>query len=78
MSVLKSRRNESRAEFVNVAYAIFTETLQFLTKLSTRYSRLLSDQVIHVLKLRRLFYEIYGFSPERIDAFRKAEAERKV
>lgn len=31
-----------------------------------------------VLKLRRLFYEIYGFSPERIDAFRKAEAERKV
>lgn len=34
MSVLKSRRNENRAEFVNVAYAIFTETLQFLTKLS--------------------------------------------
>ena len=48
MSVLKSRRNESRAEFVNVAYAIFTETLQFLTKLSTRYSRLLSDQVIQL------------------------------
>lgn len=48
MSVLKSRRNESRAEFVNVAYTIFTETLQFLTKLSTRYSRLLSDQVIQL------------------------------
>ena len=48
MSVLKSRRNESRAEFVNVAYAIFTETRQFLTKLSTRYSRLLSDQVIQL------------------------------
>lgn len=48
MSVLKSRRNESRAEFVNVAYAIFTETLQFLTRLSTRYSRLLSEQVIRL------------------------------
>ncbi len=46
MSVLKSRRSESRAEFVNVAYSIFTETLQFLTKLSSRYSRLLSDRVI--------------------------------
>ena len=46
MSVLKSHRNESRAEFVNVAYQIFTDTLSFLTKLSTRYSRLLSPQVI--------------------------------
>lgn len=31
-----------------------------------------------VLALRRLFYAIYGFSPEKISAFRKAEAERKV
>lgn len=48
MSVLKSHRNESRAEFINVAYAIFIETLQFLTRLSTRYSRLLSDQVVQL------------------------------
>lgn len=48
MSVLKSRRSESRAEFVNVGYSIFTETLQFLTKLSSRYSRLLSDKIIEL------------------------------
>ena len=45
MSVLKSRRNESRAEFVNVAYASLTETLQLQNKVSTRYSRPLSNHL---------------------------------
>lgn len=30
-----------------------------------------------VIKLRRLFYKIYGFSAEKIELFRKADAERK-
>lgn len=42
MSVLKSKRTESKAEFVNVANAIYTETLNFLSRLSARYSRILA------------------------------------
>ncbi len=48
MSVLKNKRGESRAEFVNVANQIFTETLTFMTKLSSRYARLLSSDTIRL------------------------------
>ena len=43
MSVLKSKRTTSKAEFVNTAQQIFVETLGFLTRLSARYSRLLAE-----------------------------------
>lgn len=43
MSVLKSKRTTSKAEFVNTAHQIFVETLGFLTQLSARYSRLLAE-----------------------------------
>lgn len=43
MSVLKNKRGESKAEFVNVANQIYTETINFLSRLSARYSRLLAD-----------------------------------
>ena len=43
MSVLSAKRTESKAEFVNTANAIYTETLNFLTRLSARYSRLLAE-----------------------------------
>lgn len=43
MSVLKSKRTTSKAEFVNTAHQIFVETLGFLTRLSARYSRLLAE-----------------------------------
>ena len=43
MSVLKSNRTTSKAEFVNTAHQIFVETLGFLTRLSARYSRLLAE-----------------------------------
>lgn len=43
MSVLKSKRTVSKAEFVNTAHQIFVETLNFLTRLSARYSRLLAE-----------------------------------
>lgn len=48
MSVLKMHRTESKAEFVNTANEIFKETLQFLSRLSSRYSRLLASDVIRL------------------------------
>lgn len=46
MSVLKNHRTVSKMEYVNTANAIYVETLQFLTRLSARYSRLVADDVI--------------------------------
>lgn len=42
MSVLKSRRQQSKVEFVNVANQIFVEVMGFLTRMSNRYQRLLA------------------------------------
>lgn len=44
MSVLKAHRSESKAEFVNTANAIYVQTINFLSRLSSRYSRLLASQ----------------------------------
>ena len=43
MSVLKQKRTTSKAEFVNTANKIYIETLNFLTRLSARYSRLVAE-----------------------------------
>ena len=43
MSVLKKKRSLSKAEFINVAHEIYIETIDFLTKLSARYSRLMAE-----------------------------------
>lgn len=48
MSVLKAKRGTSKAEFVNTANKIYTETLWFLSRLSARYSRLLATDTIHL------------------------------
>ena len=45
MSVLKSKRTESKAEYVNVANAIYIETINFLTRISARSSRLIAEPV---------------------------------
>lgn len=45
MSVLKAHRSESKAEFVNTANKIYVQTINFLSRLSSRYSRLVSDPV---------------------------------
>ena len=45
MSVLKSKRTESKAEYVNIANAIYIETINFLTRISARYSRLIAEPV---------------------------------
>ena len=46
MSVLKNKRSQSKAQFINVANEIFDETLSILTNLSKKKSRLLSDRII--------------------------------
>lgn len=43
MSVLKQKRTTSKAELVNTANQIYIETLNFLTRLSARYSRLVAE-----------------------------------
>ena len=45
MSVLKAHRSESKAEFINTANQIYLYTIQFLSRLSARYSRLMSASV---------------------------------
>ena len=45
MSVLKQKRTVSKAEFINTANQIYVETLNFLTRMSARYSRLLAENV---------------------------------
>lgn len=45
MSVLKSKRAVSKAEFVNVADEIYIETIDLLTRLSARYSRLMAEPI---------------------------------
>ena len=45
MSVLKAHRSESKAEFVNTANEIYVQTIGFLSRLSSRYSRLVADDV---------------------------------
>ena len=45
MSVLKEKRTQSAAEYVNVANQIYVETVSFLTRLSARYSRLVAEPV---------------------------------
>lgn len=45
MSVLKKKRSLSKAEFINAAHEIYIETIDFLTKLSARYSRLMAEPI---------------------------------
>lgn len=46
MSVLKSRRHESKAQYIANARLIFIETIAYMTKLSARYGRLLDKIVV--------------------------------
>lgn len=48
MSVLKSKRTESAAEYVNIADEIYKYTLAFMAKLSNRYQRLLATDTMHL------------------------------
>ena len=46
MSVLKARRSESKAEYLNTAFEIAMQTMTFVKHLSARYSRLLADDTM--------------------------------
>lgn len=48
MSVLKAHRSESKAEFINTANQIYVQTINFLSRLSSRYSRLMATQVANL------------------------------
>lgn len=48
MSVLKSRRGESKAEYINTANKIYTQTIGFVSRMSARYARLLADQTVRL------------------------------
>lgn len=45
MSVLKEKRTVSKMEYVNTANQIYIRTIDFLSRLSARYSRLLAPQI---------------------------------
>ena len=75
MSVLKQKRAVSKAEFINVAYQIHVETLNFLTRLSARYARMLQEPVAklsgEVLDHAEKANSIFTSDPQRI-SIRKA------
>ena len=75
MSVLKQKRAVSKAEFINVAYQIHVETLNFMTRLSARYSRMLQEPVAklsgEVLDHAEKANSIFPSDPQRI-SIRKA------
>lgn len=45
MSVLVRRRSESKAEFINTAYNIYTSVVEFLARMSARYSRIMGAHI---------------------------------
>lgn len=45
MSVLKNKRKESCAEFLNDAYKIYVQTIEFVSRLSARYSRIMASDI---------------------------------
>lgn len=70
MSVLKSKRSESKAEFINTANEIYTRTIAFLTRLPARYSRLLAADV------SRLASEVLDHS-EKANSIYPSDEERR-
>ena len=48
MSVLKTRRKVSRADFVNLAHKIYTYTFCFMFRVSKRYARVISPIIIQL------------------------------
>ena len=69
MSVLKQKRTTSKAEFVNTANQIYIETLNFLTRLSARYSRLMAEPTA------KLAGEVKDFS-EKANSIFPSDAQR--
>lgn len=45
MSVLVKRRSESKAEYINTAYLIYAGVVEFLARMSARYSRIMAAHI---------------------------------
>ena len=75
MSVLAQKRTTSKAEFINTAHQIYVETLNFLTRLSARYSHLIAEPVAklagEVIDHAEKANSIFPSDPQRIE-LRKA------
>ena len=75
MSVLKQKRTTSKAEFINTAYQIYVETLNFLTRLSARYSRLIAEPTAklagEIIDHAEKANSIFPSDPQRVE-MRKA------
>ena len=75
MSVLKQKRTTSKAEFINTANQIYVETLNFLTRLSARYSRLIAEPVAklagEIIDHAEKANSIFPSDPQRVE-LRKA------
>lgn len=70
MSVLKNKRKESCAEFLNDAYKIYVQTIEFLSRLSARYSRIMAADIastaFEVLKYAESANAIYPANEVRV------------
>ena len=70
MSVLKNKRKESCAEFLNDAYKIYVQTIEFLSRLSARYSRIMASDIastaFEVLKYAESANAIYPANEVRV------------
>ena len=75
MSVLKQKRTTSKAEFINTANQIYVETINFLTRLSARYSRLVAEPIAklagEIIDHAEKGNSIFPSDPQRIE-LRKA------
>lgn len=70
MSVLKAKRTVSKAEYINKAIEIYQQTLNLLSRLSSRYSRLLAPSVM------TLATEVVSYC-EKANSVYPSDAERK-
>ena len=75
MSILKSKRLPSKAEYVNTANVLYVETISFLSRLSSRYARMMAEQPARlageVMEHTEKANKIYPSDEER-KALRKA------
>ncbi|MEG2679058.1 MAG: hypothetical protein RR949_03895 [Oscillospiraceae bacterium] len=68
--MLKQKRTVSKAEYLNIANEIFVQTLGFLTRMSTRYARILAEPVA------KLAGEVMDLT-EKANSIYPSDAERK-
>ena len=70
MSVLKAKRTVSKAEYINKAIQIKQHTINLLSRLSSRYARLIAPDVMH------LAIEVVSYC-EKANSIYPSDEERK-